>query len=67
MPRQKTVREFTIQLTVIADAKTAESDVTASINQQLDEPPCDWGDWIVGAAEIVGVRKYEVIDGEAEG
>ena len=51
-------RRMTLQIEVEVDARVGESEVGSAINAALDEPPCDWGDWTVGAAVIVKVEKY---------
>jgi len=53
-------RTMTFELQVTVPAATGESEVQNAINQALDEPPCDWGRWIVGAAVITKVERGEV-------
>ena len=50
-------REITLELTVTVPAVVGESEVERAINSVLDEPPCDWGNWTVGAALITKVTK----------
>jgi hypothetical protein len=57
-------REYTLELKVRAPTTTGESDITDGINGALDEPPCDWGEWVVGTAEVT--RIVLVPDGDAE-
>lgn len=47
--RVKTVR---LALEVTVPEETPDQDVVDSINRALDEPPCDWAEWIVGAVTI---------------
>jgi hypothetical protein len=49
-------RRITLTLIVDVPATTGENEVETAINAALDEPPCDWGEWIVGAATIQGVE-----------
>jgi len=37
-------------------------EVYRSINAILDEPPCDWGDWVVSAATVHKVETAESDD-----
>jgi hypothetical protein len=48
-------RVYTLQLIVEAPTTTGESEVENALNAALDEPPCDWGNWTVGAARIIAV------------
>ena len=50
-------RTMTLQIEVTVPAQVSENDVTGAINGALDEPPCNWDDWIVGAAIITNVTK----------
>lgn len=50
---KKRIIEVCIQVTV--PAVVGESEVEREINAALDEPPCDWGEWEVGAALITCV------------
>lgn len=52
-------RTITLQLTVTAPATVSENEISNAINAALDEPYCDWGDWLVGAAVIVDVDKHD--------
>lgn len=52
------VREITLEITVTVPATTGESEVQLAINDALNEPPCDWGDWVVGLATITTVTKH---------
>ena len=52
MTRTKRVK---LELIVDVPIRTAESDILDSFNAVLDEPPCDWGDWTVGAVMIADV------------
>lgn len=53
------IRRITIKLTVDVPVTTGENEVETAINGALDEPPCDWGDWVVGAATIEDVEIVE--------
>lgn len=50
-------RTITFEIQVTVPATTGEAEVERAINAVLDEPPCDWGDWTVGAAVITQVAK----------
>jgi hypothetical protein len=52
-----TSREITFTITVIVPAATGENEVSNAINAALEEPPCDWGVWTVGAALITDVKR----------
>lgn len=52
-------RKLTLQIEVLVPAVTTEADVSGAINAALDEPPCSWEDWEVGAAVIVACTKFE--------
>ena len=45
----------TIEIEVMVPAGTNEAEVADCINAALDEPPCDWTDWAVGAAIVKSV------------
>jgi hypothetical protein len=47
------MRTLTVQIMVKVPNRTGEAEVLDAINGALDEPPCDWGNWTVGAAVIV--------------
>ena len=53
------MRVIALHITVTVPATVGESEVENAINAALDEPPCDWGDWTVDGATIVGVHKFE--------
>lgn len=55
-------RRMTLQLTVTVPDSTGESDVEKAINGALDEPPCDWEDWVVGGAQITNVERIDEED-----
>lgn len=46
------VKTVTLTLAVTVPVTTGDSEVERAVNAALDEPPCDWGDWQVGAAVI---------------
>lgn len=50
-------RQITIGVIVTVQATVGENEVEQAINQALDEPPCDWGDWEVRQAVIITVKK----------
>lgn len=52
-------RTMTLQVMVTVPAITPESEVESAFNAALDEPPCDWGEWVVGAVSIVSVAKHQ--------
>lgn len=52
-------RIYTIQLVVEAEHTTGEAEIANAINEALDEPPCDWGDWEVSLASVVDVKLKE--------
>ncbi len=54
------IRRMTLSLTVDVPVTTGENEVETAINAALDEPPCDWGTWFVGAVEITAVSVVEV-------
>jgi hypothetical protein len=62
-------RIITLQVSVTVPAEAGESEVESAINAALDEPPCYWGDWVVGAATIISVERgelpYDELDDEA--
>ena len=49
------MKRFTLELTVTVpdDEPSTYGAVEESINAALNEPPCDWAGWFVGAATIV--------------
>lgn len=51
------VRTLTLQLQVTCPVTVGESEVERVINQALDEPLNDWGNWFVGGVIITGVSK----------
>ena len=51
-----TKRVYTLSLTVTAPTTTGERDIANAVNAALDEPPCDWGEWMVGAAMVTDVK-----------
>ena len=55
MAKRKT-RVITLEVEVEIPANIGESEVEAAINAALEEPPCEWGDWSVGAAVITKAR-----------
>lgn len=59
-------REITLQVSVTVPIGVGENDVETAINSALDEPPCEWEDWIVGAAIITNVKRVEYDDPLAE-
>lgn len=50
-------RVMKFELEVEVPATVGENEVSTAINAALDEPPCEWGDWVVGPASIVDVRR----------
>lgn len=50
---------MTLEIRVTVPAIVSENEVGRAINAALDEPPCDWGDWTVGAAVITKVAKHQ--------
>ena len=50
-------RIITMTLKIEVPAATGENEVETAINAALDEPPCDWGEWTVGAAIITNVER----------
>jgi hypothetical protein len=52
MPRSRTIRHTLTLIVTTPYADKAEG-VENAINAALDEPPCDWGKWVVGAALVV--------------
>lgn len=49
-------RIMTVEIQVEVPANVGESAVEQEINAALDEPPCDWEGWTVGAARITNVK-----------
>jgi len=47
------VRTVILQINVEVPKDIQASDVAIAINKVLDEPPCDWQDWVVGAAVVI--------------
>lgn len=54
-------RKFIVELEVIADSEVHPDEVAAAINAALDEPPCSWGTWVVGAAWATIVKEEEAL------
>lgn len=56
-------RRMTLSIEVLVPAEVGENEVEEAINAALDEPPCDWEEWSIGAAGIKTVieewRNYE--------
>ena len=52
-------RQITLCVIVTVPATVSENEVEQAINAVLDEPPCDWGNWMVGAAVICRVKKVK--------
>jgi hypothetical protein len=48
----KRKRTITLEIQVTAPAATGEWEIERAINAALDEPPCEWGEWKVGAAVV---------------
>jgi len=44
------MRVVRVSIDVTVPLTTTDENVEESINAALDEPPCDWDDWLVGAA-----------------
>jgi hypothetical protein len=42
----------TVTIVVETPYEIKDISVANAINKALDEPPCDWGDWGVGIAEV---------------
>ena len=51
------MRVVRMWIDVTVPITTTDENVEESINAALDEPPCDWGDWVVGAARVVTAQK----------
>jgi len=49
-------RLYTLQLVVRAPTTTSENEISNAVNEALDEPPCDWGNWTVSSAEVISVE-----------
>jgi hypothetical protein len=47
------MRLIKLEINVEVPDNTPDMAVLTAIDAALDEPPCDWGDWTVGAAAIV--------------
>ncbi len=58
------VRIMTLEIEVVVPAATSENEVAIALNQALDEPLCDWGDWEIGALRITRVRRESMADEE---
>lgn len=59
------MRVIVLQVEITVPVTVGESEVERELNAALDEPPCDWGNWTVGAVSIVGVgQAYEDDDSE---
>jgi hypothetical protein len=56
----KNTRQITLAITVTVPLDTEGLAVENAINTALDEPPCDWGEWIVGAATIIEIDETPV-------
>jgi len=56
------IRTYLITIEVSAPHTTTEAEISNAINAALDEPPCDWQDWTVGAANVTGVRLDQSIE-----
>jgi hypothetical protein len=41
-----------LRLSVEVPDGTSPDHVASRLNAMLDEPPCDWGDWLVGAVVL---------------
>jgi hypothetical protein len=52
-----THRAVTLSITVTVPAAVGENEVETEINAALNEPPCDWGEWTVGPAIIIDVKR----------
>lgn len=50
-------RTIILQIEVKIPATVGESEVERAINAALDEPPCNWENWIVGAAIVIDAHK----------
>lgn len=55
-------KSFTLMLRVETPENFTSEEVYRSINAILDEPPCDWGDWVVSAATVHKVETAESDD-----
>lgn len=58
--------EHTLRLVVTTPATTDPSDVVKSLNAVLDEPPCDWGEWVVGAVTLQSIEQVD-LDNDDDG
>jgi hypothetical protein len=52
------MKTVTLRIMVSVPTDVHPNDVAEAINARLDEPPCDWGVWTVGGAEVVK-EKFE--------
>jgi len=50
------MRTYLVSIEITAPHTTTENEIERAINAALDEPPCDWSDWIVGYATIQGIH-----------
>jgi hypothetical protein len=58
-------RVIHLSIDVTVPANVGESEVERAINAALDESPetgLEWGNWIVGAATVVGADAVELND-----
>lgn len=55
--------KFIAEIEIVTDGEADVEAVETAINLVLDEPPCSWGSWTVGAATVV---KIAVFDEEEE-
>jgi hypothetical protein len=46
-------RPVTVAVTVHVPAATGDHTVTEALNKVLDEPPCHWAGWFVGAVRVI--------------
>jgi hypothetical protein len=51
------MRIIHLQIDVTIPTATTEEEVKEAINAALDEPPCNWGEWVVGAARAVTAQE----------
>lgn len=56
-----------LSLTVEVPYDVGEHDVEAALNEALDEPPCEWGEWTVGGVTIDQVLVVEDEDEDEDG
>ena len=61
-------RVVTLKLSVTVPSTVTDREIVDAINGALDEPPCDWQDWMVGAVTVTRQRNpNKPTDGGHEG